>query len=115
MAIAVNIDETSVELVNVDLDRECVGDLANLKFRLALEGVEITTPVHGQLIRVAHPQYGTTHFNSWGTILDHCNEHWRTTYWGPNVKALASYNGDRDVDSPGADSSRCGMPVSHRL
>jgi hypothetical protein len=107
MAIRINIDSTPVEhWQDVRIDHDI--DVANLKLRLALEGMEITTPVHGNLIRVSHPQHGMTHFNSWGTILDHCNENWKTTYWGP------SFYGGYDADSR-ADSGSGGLPVSTSL
>lgn len=93
--IHMNLDRTEFEAVD-SKPPDCALDLPNLQLRLALEGVEVVAPVYGNLIRVSHPQHGVAHFNSWGTVYDHCNENWKTTYWGPTVGGML-IDIDRDI------------------
>lgn len=87
MAINVNIDARPIEdWRDCPTDRDV--DTANLKLRLALEGIECYYPAHNNLIYIIHPQFGETHFDSWGTLLQHCNENWKTTYWGPQYRGV---------------------------
>lgn len=110
-------------------------ELAQLKLRLALEGIECEAPVYGNLVQIRHPRYGTTHFNSWGTVHDHLNENWKSTYWGvtfhgvpvrsdPDVPAHSFYCVRHDgvgvsvhrgdLDAPvHTDSSSGGVPLPY--
>lgn len=91
MAIRVTIDNRPNEhWQDTRLDRDI--DLDALKLRLALEGIECLYPSHGDLICIRHPERGETHFNSWVTVSDHCDEGWKRTYWGPVSRGLASVN-----------------------
>lgn len=53
-----------------------------IRLRLALEGIECVSPsVFANLIEIIHPVHGSTFFDSWQTLIMHCDENWARTYW----------------------------------
>lgn len=80
--MAINVRVTANDLT--DADRR------TLEMRLRLEGVECHTHPNG-MVRVSHPQWGDTSFNSWGTVQQHYDEQWSLTYWGGAFRGVNSH------------------------
>jgi hypothetical protein len=86
--VTINSDNRPIEdYRDSRLDRDL--DLDTLKMRLALEGFtwKESTPHNwiDPMIRLTHPNLGTTWFRGWPTVLLHCDGNWQSTYW-PNFE-----------------------------